>query len=248
MNKALAIVATTVLAASASALMAASANANDRFWSGVKPSFSSPQPSYEAPTYRRPQREYSEPRASRHAEPPASRHAKPARKTIEKEPEIVVKHTDGKGREYDVASKVWFDGKNNCWTGKQPWVFKSGSWFYGNSRWHLNDGAWQTNAADDPAPVDCRSNAVFAAKMPAQPEDKGSNSKDTQYSEGRSAAPEEKKVSDSDVPPPIRTAEKPTETSAKPLPPQQDGTPSKAPDCKKYSSSIGGMVSVPCAQ
>jgi len=240
MNKALAIVATTVLAASASALMAASASANDRFWSGVKPSFSTPQPSYQAPTYRRPQREYSEPRAARRSKPERERE-------VEKEPEIVVKHADGKGREYDVASKVWFDGKNNCWTGKQPWVFKSGSWFYGNSRWHLNDGAWQTNAADDPAPVDCRSNAVFAAKVPAQPEDKGSNSKDTQYSEGRSAAPEEKKVTDSELPP-IRTAEKPTETSAKPLPPQQDGTPSKAPDCKKYSSSIGGMVSVPCDQ
>ncbi len=241
MNKALAIVATTVLAASASALVAASASANDRFWSGVKPSFGSPQPSYEAPSYRRPQRDYTEPRAARRS--------KPAREAIEKEPEIAIKHADGKGREYDVAGKVWFDGKSNCWTGKQPWTFKAGSWFYGSSRWYQNDGAWQTNAADDPVPVDCRSNAVFAAKVPAQPEDKGSTSKDTQYSEGRpTSAPEEKKVSDSDVPPPLRTAEKPTETSAKPLPPQQDGTPNKSPECKKYSPSVGAMISVPCDQ
>jgi len=240
MNKALAIVATTVLVASASALMAASdARANDRFWSGVKPSFGSPQP--QAPSYQRPQREYSEPRSERRS--------KPARAPVEKEEPAPVKYADGKGREYDRASKVWFDGKGLCWTGKQVWTFKNGAWFYGKSRWAQNDGVWHTSAADDPAPVDCRSNAVFAAKMPAAaPEDKGSTtSKDTQYSEGRGNASEEKKVSDSEVPP-LKTAEKPTETSAKPVPPNQDGTPSRTPECRKYSSSIGGMITVPCDQ
>lgn len=244
MNKALAIVATTVLATSASALLAASdASANDRFWSGVKPSFNSPSPSpqprYEAPS--RPRQTYTEPRSERRT--------KPARAPVEKEEPAPVKYADGKGREYDRASKVWFDGKGLCWTGKQAWTFKAGSWFYGTARWQQADGTWQTNAADDPAPVDCRSNSVFAAKMPAAPEDKSAGSKDTQYSEGRGNAPEQKdkKVSDSDVPP-MKTAEKPTETSAKPVPPSQDGTPSRAPECKKYIPSVGSMVSVPCDQ
>jgi len=240
MNKALAIVATTVLAASASALMAASdASANDRFWSGVKPSFNSPQPQQEAPSYQRPRQTYTEPRSQ-----PRS---KPARAPVEKEEPAPVKYADGKGREYDLASKVWFDGKGQCWTGKQTWTFKSGSWFYGSSRWYPADGSWKTNAAEDPAPVDCRSAPVFAAKMPSVPEDKGSTSKDTQYSEGRGNATEDKKVSDSDVPP-MKTAEKPTETSAKPVPPQQPGAPSRTPECRKYSPNVGGMISVPCDQ
>jgi hypothetical protein len=77
-------------------------------------------------------------------------------------------NADGAGRVYDPASMAWTDGKNRCWSGKQPWSFRSGSWFYGSSQWYPANGTWFTNAPQPPTPIDCRSVAAFAQnKAPA---------------------------------------------------------------------------------
>lgn len=234
MNKALAIVATTVLAASASTLAATSdAHANDRFWSGIKPSFSSPSRSYQAPSYHRPRREIHvvQPRATQPSAPTQKAEAAP-------------RIADGKGREFDAASKVWFDGKDRCFSGQQAFTFKAGSWFYGTSKWYEADGSWQTDAAVAPIAVNCGSAPVFAARVkPAAPQP-GSPSKDTQYSESRGNA--SGGTAQPEVPP-TKMAEIPAEPPAKGAP-RTDFAPAKSPECKKYFPSVGGMMNVPCEQ
>ena len=71
-------------------------------------------------------------------------------------------NADGAGRVYDPASMAWTDGKNRCWQGKQPWSFRSGSWFYGSNRWYPANGTWLTDAPQPPTPIDCQSVAAFA--------------------------------------------------------------------------------------
>jgi hypothetical protein len=71
-------------------------------------------------------------------------------------------NADGAGRAFDPASMAWTDGKNQCWSGKQPWSFRSGSWFYGGNRWYPANGTWLTDAPEPPAPIDCQSVAAFA--------------------------------------------------------------------------------------
>jgi hypothetical protein len=71
-------------------------------------------------------------------------------------------NADGAGRVFDPASMAWSDGKNQCWSGKQPWSFRSGSWFYGSNRWYPANGTWLTDAPQPPTPIDCQSVAAFA--------------------------------------------------------------------------------------
>ena len=81
------------------------------------------------------------PTRTRCASSAASRRSKPQ---PEKKAVPLVKFADGTGRQFDPASKVWFDGKSQCFSGKQQFTFKNDAWFYGSSKWteiqrHLED-------------------------------------------------------------------------------------------------------------
>jgi hypothetical protein len=153
------------------------------------------------------------------------------RKPVEKvTPAPVVKYADGKGRQYDKTSQVWFDGKSQCWSGKQAFVFKGGSWFYGSHPWQQANGTWQTSAPDAPAPVACDTVAAFAAKMQAAPAEK-------KTAKAAPAEPAAKSTQTAQAP---EAAKAPEAKSAKPA------DTAKAPECKKYFPSVGEMVSVPC--
>jgi hypothetical protein len=235
MNKTLVIVASTVLATTTTMLAPAAEarGGNDRFWSGIAPSFSRPaEPSHE--------RHYTR---ERHIERPS----KPYVAQPEKAPPVaqaVVKYADGRGRQYDLASKVWFDGKSQCFTGKQAWTFKSGAWFYGSARWYEVDGSWRSNAADAPVAVDCRSAPVFAARIKPAPEQKSTAKKIVEYTESLGNEPAE--ASEESVTPPTKTVEKAAPEQRANLALQPDGTPNNAPECKKYFASVGEMLPVPC--
>ena len=87
------------------------------------------------------------------------------RKPVVQEKVVVIRYADGSGRVYDLASKVWHDGQNNCWSGKLPWTFKNGAWFYGNFRWSETAGTWRTNAPEAPKSVACETVPAFAGKV-----------------------------------------------------------------------------------
>ena len=159
-----------------------------------------------------------------------ARRAKPVVKYEEKAP--VVKYADNKGRQYDLASKVWFDGKNQCWSGKQAFVFKGGSWFYGSQPWRQVGGSWQTSAADAPSPVSCEGIAAFAAKV--QPAAQQKTAEPTQLN----------------TPAPAKTAEVSPQGSGKSITPVAPAvtTGPKVAECKKYFPSVGEMVAVPCTE
>ena len=135
----------------------------------------------------------------------------------------LIKYADGKGRLYDLASKVWCDGNNHCWSGKYAWTFKDGAWFYGTSRWYEANGAWRTNAAEAPTVVDCETVPAFAAIKPTT---------------GQEFA--RKEIGDTDVSQPGSAPQAPIKTVEKAA---ADKSPS---ECKKYFPTVGEMVSVPC--
>lgn len=144
-----------------------------------------------------------------------------------KQAPVIVRYADGQGRVYDSASGVWHDGQNHCWAGKFPWTFKSGSWFYGNYRWHPSNGTWLTNAAEAPAPIDCKSSPAFAAK--AAP---GTGQKELGgYAEqGEPTDPDRAPVAAAKV---------------EPAGPQTSNA-SSGGGCKKYFPNLGEMLPVPC--
>jgi hypothetical protein len=149
-----------------------------------------------------------------------------------------VKFADGFGRQFDPASKVWFDGKSQCWFGKEQFTFKDGDWFYGAKEWAEFKGAWKVASGGSPELVSCESVPSFAAKatsiaakaaaQKAENADKGAT---------RQPAP----VTPS--PAKIKTAEGETAVTA-----QKPVTPAASAECKKYFPSIGQMLSVPCAE
>ena len=138
------------------------------------------------------------------------------------EKKIIVSYADGMGRLYDVASKTWYDGKGQCWTGKSPWTFKSGSWFYGSYRWAPSGDTWRTNGPEAPVAVDCSTVPAFAAKPAAIGgyADQGD--------------PVEPKVATVPATPPITAVEK------------ANGNTAKTGNCKQYFPSVGEMLPVPC--
>lgn len=156
----------------------------------------------------------------RHVVQPAARPAAP-----------VVKYVDGEGRQFDRASKTWFDGANGCWKGDKPFAYRSGSWFYGNARWVQTSSGWGVSSGELPDQVDCASVKVFAAKI--APASKG---------------PE---LPAADAPKPTATKEAPSRTlAAAPAvaEPKAPGATANASDCKKYLPSLGETISVPCNQ
>jgi hypothetical protein len=138
--------------------------------------------------------------------------------TVVQEKKIVVAYADGQGRLYDAASKAWFDGKNQCWSGKLAWTFKNGSWSYGTYRWSQSDGTWRTNAPEAPVSIDCSAIPAFAAKPTT-----------TAGGYADQGDPVETKAA------PVLAAEK-----------KPGSEIAKAGECKKYFSNVGEMLPVPC--
>jgi hypothetical protein len=148
------------------------------------------------------------------------RHVRHVYRHVERPVEVaIVTYSDGQGRQFDLASKVWFDGKSQCWSGKQAFAFKGGSWFYGNTPWQPAGGTWQTTAADAPSPVACDTVDAFAAKL-------------------RPVAAKQPVVPKVDKVEPTKVG---SLTSAV-------DTKIKTAECKKYFPSVGEMVAVPCSE
>jgi hypothetical protein len=145
---------------------------------------------------------------------------------------------DGKGRLYDPAAKVWFDGKGQCWSGKEAFGFKNGNWFYGSARWYELNGTWKTNAAEGPATIDCEASPMIAAKL-----DGKSKAKDDATAKSVGQGNEEK----------VEPKKKATAAAEKTVKVATEA-PAKAADapkpteCKKYFPSVGEMLTVPCGQ
>ncbi len=234
MNKLILAAAATALCATSTSF-AAPAEAGMRMGGGFgfrqfhfRPYFSSPPTTYSAP-------DEDEIRARRRS---VHKSEKSAPKKEAKVP--LVKFADGTGRQYDPASKVWFDGKGQCFSGKHAFTYKNGAWFYGASRWTQSDGNWVSSADAQPELVSCDSVPSFAAKANAKA------TKAVAQGEKQDSAP--KSTSDQPVKAPngsapkIKTAEGDTAAIA--------STPAAAPatECKKYFPSVGQMLTVPCGE
>ena len=85
-------------------------------------------------------------------------------KYVEK-PAPAAKYSDAQGRQFDPTSKVWFDGKSQCWSGDKPFAFKSGSWFYGDARWVETSSGWGVSTGGLPQQVSCDGIKAFSAKI-----------------------------------------------------------------------------------
>jgi hypothetical protein len=141
---------------------------------------------------------------------------------------VVARYVDGQGRQFDLTSKVWFDGKSQCWQGDKAFVFKSGAWSYGDARWIESSAGWGVSSGEVPQQVSCDGIKAFSAKI-----------EQAQAKPAKSVVePKVEKVEQAEVKPvekPAKVATSSTETAA------------KTSDCKKYFPSVGEMVSVPCA-
>lgn len=152
-------------------------------------------------------------------------------KYVEK-PAPAAKYSDAEGRQFDPKSKVWFDGKTQCWSGDKAFAFKSGSWFYGDARWVETTSGWGVSTGGLPQQVSCDGIKAFATKI-EQAEAKPAKTV---------AEPKAEKV---------EQAELKTEPVQKPVArvvTSNPDTPAKASECKKYFPSVGEMVSVPCTE
>lgn len=88
---------------------------------------------------------------------------------------IVAKHVDGKGRQYDVNRMRWYDGKGRWWSGKYAWLYIDDTWYYNGSRWYETNGTWACEDDDAPTCVNCdkvrlEANAGQPAGTPASSE------------------------------------------------------------------------------
>lgn len=144
----------------------------------------------------------------------------------------VVKYADGEGRQYDRASKTWFDGADSCWKGSKGFAYRSGAWFYGNARWVQTSSGWGVSSGDLPEQVDCAGVKAFASKTKPT----ATAAADTPANEA--PKPDVVKQTPARTVAPVPVA---VETKA------PDAT-ANASDCKKYLPSLGETVSVPCTQ
>jgi len=152
-------------------------------------------------------------------------------KYVEK-PAPAAKYSDAQGRQFDPTSKVWFDGKGQCWSGDKAFAFKSGSWFYGDARWVETSSGWGVSTGGLPQQVSCDGIKAFSTKL-EQAEAKPAKTV---------VEPKVEKV---------EQAELKTEPVQKPVArvvTSNPDTPAKASECKKYFPSVGEMVSVPCTE
>jgi hypothetical protein len=148
--------------------------------------------------------------------------------------EPVLKYADGLGRRYDLLSRVWFDGTNQCWTGKSVFAFVGGSWFYGSAPWRQANGTWQTTAADAPSPVACDTVAAFAPKLAPVATEQAANKTESGKEGAKSAALANAAQS---------TAAEPTKTGDA----GEIKSVTQSAECKRYFPNLGEMVAVPCS-
>jgi hypothetical protein len=167
MNKlALAALATAICAAAPGFVPEAEAGMRIGFGFGgghrhlmFRPHFHTPPP-----TYRRDDDE-DERRIRRYR---AARISKPEKtEKVVKKVMPLVKFADGEGRQFDPSSKVWFDGKSQCWSGQEQFTFKNGDWSYGKKEWAQSNGSWKVASGDAPELVSCESVPSFSAKANA---------------------------------------------------------------------------------
>jgi hypothetical protein len=152
-------------------------------------------------------------------------------KYVEK-PAPAAKYSDAQGRQFDPSSKVWFDGKNQCWSGDKSFSFKSGSWFYGDARWVETTSGWGVSTGGLPQQVSCDGIKAFSSKI-EQAEAKPAKTV---------TEPKVEKVEQAELKPePVQKPVARVVTSS-------TDAPAKASDCKKYFPSVGEMVSVPCTE
>ena len=227
MNKLILAAATaaTVFGAGSTAF-APEAQAGFRIGFGFRPHFFRPHFYRPAPAYRAPDED--EVRARR-------RNVVRSKPQPEKKTVPLVKFADGTGRQFDTASKVWFDGKGQCFSGNQQFTFKNNAWFYGSSKWAETNGIWKTTLAEAPELVSCESVPSFAAKasaFTAKTASQGESSKGAADQPVKTpAAPAAK----------IKTAEGTGVAEAAKSAPAPT-------ECKKYFPSIGQMLLVPCGE
>jgi hypothetical protein len=170
-----------------------------------------------------------------HIGPPIYKPAEPV--YIYRQPKVVkpaatpVRYVDGEGRQFDRASKTWFDGVSGCWKGDKTFAYRSGAWFYGNARWVQTSNGWGVSSGDLPEQVDCANVKAFAGKI--EPVSTGSLVPAAEATKPAAAAEA-----------PTRTAESQPDV-ARPKAPEATAN---ASDCKKYLPSLGETVSVPCTQ
>lgn len=157
------------------------------------------------------------PRAEQAGRPRRVKSARSKSRTRDK-PDTLVRFADGDGRRYNPSSKVWFDGKSSCWSGKEAFTFKKGAWFYGDAAWAQSSATWSAEDDEQPELVSCDSDPIFAA-----------NVKELAATATGSA---------------IGTATTATATPRSGGDLQKAGA--KATGCRKYFANVGQMLTVPC--
>ena len=131
--------------------------------------------------------------------------------------DTLVRFADTEGRRYNPSSKVWFDGKSACWSGKAAFTFKRGTWYYGETIWTQSASTWSAAEGAQPELVSCESDPAFAA----------------QAKEHAAAATTSSTVGAATVTATPRSNTEPPRAGIK-------------AGCKKYFPSIGQMLTVPC--
>ena len=173
----------------------------------------------------------------------AARPSKPEKtEKVVKKVVPLVKFADGEGRQFDPASKIWFDGKSQCWSGKEQFTFKNDDWSYGKKEWAESNGAWKVASGDAPELVSCESVPSFSAKANAFATKTAAQGSKLEKAEnaGKGAS---QPAPATPGPAKIKTAEGDTAAIA-----QKPATPSTSAECKKYFPSGGQMISVPCTE
>ena len=79
--------------------------------------------------------------------------------------DTLVRFADADGRRYNPSSKVWFDGRGSCWSGRDAFTFKKGTWFYGGAAWTQSGANWSAADNEQPELVSCDSDPIFAANV-----------------------------------------------------------------------------------
>jgi hypothetical protein len=167
---------------------------------------------------------------------------KPVREKVAEKIVPLVRFADGMGREFDPASKVWFDGRSQCWWGKEQFTFKNGDWFYGKKEWAEANGAWKVASGRSPELVSCESVPTFAAKANAIAAKSATQSSKLGTAESTDKGARSQTPPVTPRPVKIKTAE------SDPTPASLEPAPAAEKVCKKYFPSVGQMIAVPCTE
>jgi len=176
----------------------------------------------------------------------------------------VLAYSDNQGRQYDLKTKVWFDGQASCYTGKYGFTFRDGNWYYGGAQWtEQQDGEWAAKSASPAVAADCMSVPLFAQRIelsqskfariePAQqPTQTVGKQVPTSVDLAPVLAPKAEAAPVEQPKVEVRT----TEAKEKPAIKVEAKTVSKIEGqvksalsdvCKKYFPSVGQMLDVPC--